>query len=423
MKTKMKKLSLFLAVLLLFTLTFTACDSSSNNSGTSSVSSEQESNSIDETSENQDVSSEDISEPEPTAEPTKSPEELDDEKINEILDDMSLEQQVSQMFMLRFIGANGSFNEVNDDMISFVQRNNPAGYVLFTDNITTREGTRALTDAIRENSDFPPFVGIDEEGGLVSRLASAGLDGYEPQPPAMDIGDTGDTTNAYDVGAYIGATLNDIGVDVDFAPDADVLTNPDNTVIGNRAFSSDPQVVADMMSSFIDGLHDNGIMTAPKHFPGHGGTSGDSHDGSVYIDYDEDHLNSVEYVPFKRAISEGTEFVLVGHILDPTVDDSNLPSSLSHYFVTEQLRDNLGFEGIIITDAMDMGAIAENYSPGESSVLAIKAGIDIILMPSDYEQAIEGVMGAIEDGDITEERIRESAYRVVKAKLNSGLLG
>lgn len=356
---------------------------------------------------------------EPTPEPTTSPEELEDEAINDILDGMSIEQMMSQMFWLRFSNTNGYFDSADDeDMISFVQRNMPGGYVLFTGNVTDREQTKAMNEAILANSETPPFIGIDEEGGIVSRLASAGLDGYNPQPAAADMDGTDE---AYNVGDYIGAALADIGVLVDFAPDADVLTNPDNTVIGSRSFGSDPDYVADMVVAYTKGLHNNGILASPKHFPGHGGTSGDSHDGSVHIDYDEEHLNSVEYVPFKRSIEQGVDFILVGHILVPNVDDSGLPSSLSPYFVTDVLRNQLGYDGIITTDAMDMGAVADNYAPGEASVLAIKAGIDMVMIPDDYEQALEALQTAVDNGEVTEERIRDSAYRIIRAKYRAGL--
>ncbi len=362
--------------------------------------------------------------PLPTPQVTISPEEREAPEVNSILDGMTLEEMISQMFILRFSGANGYFNSADDEeMISFVQRNMPGGYTLFTDNITTVEQTRAMVDAIVANSATPPFISIDEEGGSVSRLASAGLDGYTPQPAAAEIGESGDPEAAYAVASTIGAALKEIGVNVDFAPDADVLTNLDNTVIGDRSFGSDPALVADMTSRFIDGLHENGIMTAPKHFPGHGGTSGDSHDGSVYIDYDREHLESIEYAPFKRAISEGTEFILVGHILAPNADDSGLPASLSPYFLTDVLRNELAYDGIIITDAMDMGAVAENYAPGEASVLAIKAGIDIVLIPDDYAAALDAVMAAVDSGEITKERIRASAYRIMLTKHRAGMLG
>ena len=371
--------------------------------------------------------------PQPTESPqsTKSPQPTetpmtDDEDrdafVEKMLSEMSMEDKISQMFMLRLESESGEvFTEPTDDLIDFSQRNIPGGYVLFGNNITDQAGTKALVDTVVENSKYPPFMGIDEEGGVVTRLGEAKFPGYTPTAPAADIGATGDPENAYQAGNTIGSALKSIGINLDFAPDADVLTNPKNTVIGNRSFGSDPELVSDMLSAFQRGLHDNGIMTAPKHFPGHGGTSGDSHLGFVSIDYDEKHLNSVEYKPFERAISEGTEFILVGHINAPNADKSGLPASLSSYFVTDTLRNQLGFDGIIITDAMDMGAIIDNYGIGDSAVMAISAGVDIVLMPKSYEEALEGVTAAIASGDITEKRIDESVSRILRAKFNAGL--
>jgi len=371
--------------------------------------------------------------PEPTTEPTEAPTPQSTESpmtydgdretfVEKMLSEMSVEDKISQMFMLRLESESGEvFTEPTDDLIDFSQRNIPGGYVLFGNNITDQAGTKALVDTVVKNSKYPPFMGIDEEGGIVTRLGEANFPGYTPTAPAADIGATGDPENAYQAGNTIGSALKSIGINLDFAPDADVLTNPKNTVIGNRSFGSDPELVSDMLAAFQRGLHDNGIMTAPKHFPGHGGTSGDSHLGFVSIDYDEEHLNSVEYKPFERAISEGTEFILVGHINAPNADKSGLPASLSSYFVTDTLRNQLGFDGIIITDAMDMGAIIDNYGIGDSAVMAISAGVDIVLMPKSYEEALEGVTAAIASGDITEKRIDESVSRILRAKFDAGL--
>lgn len=356
---------------------------------------------------------------EPTPEPTPSPEETQAQRAAEIVSGMTLEEKVSQLFMLRLPT---DFQNAYDDVVAYAQNNEAGGYVLFTDNVTTVENTKSFTDCLVTNSKTAPFIGIDEEGGIVSRLASAGLDGYEPQPAAADIGASGDTDKAYSTGDYIGKALVSIGVNLNFAPDADVLTNPDNSVIGSRSFGSDPNLVSEMMSAYMKGLHDNGIMASPKHFPGHGGTSGDSHDGMVYIDYDKDHLNAVEYKPFERAIDDGAEFILVGHITVPNVDNSGLPASLSSYFITDVLRNSMQYNGIIITDAMDMGAIVDNYGAGDSCVMALSAGVDVLLMPSDYETALQAVLNAVSSGKITEDRINESAQRVINAKLGAGIL-
>lgn len=339
-------------------------------------------------------------------------------RVETIIDGMTLREQVEQLFMVSLKG----YGEDTEAAKTFFESACPGGYVLFAQNISTVQGTKALSDAATAGSKLAPFIGIDEEGGSISRLTAGGLPGYVNVPTAAKIGATGDTTAAYAAGKDIGKVLKTIGVNVDFAPDADVLTNPNNTVIGNRSFGSDPALVADMVASFSRGLREQDIMTAPKHFPGHGGTAGDSHDGFVSVDYDAAHFAAVEYLPFIRAIDEGAEFVLVGHITAPNADPSGLPASLSRYFLTEILRGQLGFEGIIITDAMDMGAIANNYTSAQSAVMAINAGVDIVLMPKDYEQAVEGILNAVSTGEITTARIQESLTRILQTKIDAGII-
>jgi len=336
-----------------------------------------------------------------------------------VVDSMSLEEQVAQLFIL---GLGSETDGFSMDLARFVAETQAGGYILFSDNITTVEDTRNLTDAIRIFSHIPPFIGIDEEGGTVSRLRVAGLPGYTAQPSARDIGRTGDVSNAYASGVAIGEALDSIGVNLNFAPVADVLTNPNNTVIGSRAFGSDPEIVADMASAFQAGLHSTGVLSSPKHFPGHGNTADDSHFGSAVIASDAQHLREVEFVPFERLISEGAEFIMTGHVLVPEVEPDGLPATLSEYFMTDVLRGELGFEGIIITDAMNMGAIAHDFTASEAAVLAIKAGVDMILMPESFSDAMAGIIEAVENEVIPRERIRESLFRIFTTKQSAGIL-
>ena len=222
-------------------------------------------------------------------------------------------------------------------------------------------------------------------------------------------------------GAIIGKELAELGVNVDFAPVADVNTNPDNPVIGSRAFSSDPQVVAEQVCGFIGEIQKTGVSAAAKHFPGHGDTAMDSHDGETYVEHDLERLMTVDFVPFERAIGAGVDFVLMGHIKTPKVTTDGLPASLSPALLG-LLRQELGFDGIVITDAMNMGAIVEEYGAGESAVMAVQAGVDIVLMPADLEAAAEALTKAIEDGTLSEERVEESLRRILSLKYEKGLL-
>jgi len=360
-------------------------------------------------------------EPEPESDPDPEPtqEELESAYLDSLIDGMSIEEQVSQMFILN-LGARHT--APSEDLGVFVSESGAGGYILFGGNITTVGGTRALTDAINESSAVAPFICIDEEGGTVSRLRSAGLPGYAAQPSARDVGAGGNAQDAYLAGEAIGAALSSIGVNVDFAPVADVLTNPRNTAIGSRSYGSDPEAVADFAAAFQAGLHSCGIMSAPKHFPGHGNTASDSHKGRTVIASSPEHLAAVEYVPFARLIGEGAQFIMTGHLLVPSVEPGGLPATLSEYFITEVLRGELGFGGIVVTDSMSMGAITQEHSSADAAILAVMAGVDMILLPEDYGEAASGIIRAVGDGTITTGRIRESLTRIMRTKLKMGVI-
>ena len=337
-------------------------------------------------------------------EPTQ--EEIEALFIEALIDGMSLKEQVAQLFIISF----------------GTEFTGAGGYILFSENITTVEATKALTGAASASSKIPPFICIDEEGGVVSRLSAANLPGYAAQPSAKKIGATGNAQNAYIAGVAIGRALFDIGVNVDFAPVADVLTNSRNTVIGSRAYGTDPEIVSEMASSFQEGLHACGIMSAPKHFPGHGGTTADSHTGPATSERSPEQLAAVEYIPFVRLIGEGAEFIMTGHIIVSGTEPDGLPATLSGYFMMDVLRGELGFDGIIVTDAMNMGAIKNKYTSGEAAVMAIRAGVDMILLPDDHDDAVKGILQAVDDGSISKERIRESLTRILRGKLAAGLI-
>jgi len=337
-----------------------------------------------------------------------------DDTINVIIDNMTLRERVSQLFILALPGHTAP----SEALESLVSASGAGGFILFKDNIKSTEQVKALTGALNIYADIPPFICIDEEGGVVSRLR--GLAGFTPTSPARDIGGTGDTQNAYAAGETIGAAMARLGINVDFAPVADVLTNPNNKVIGSRAFGNDPETVGGMASAFQAGLRTHGVMAAPKHFPGHGNTADDSHIGLSVIASNATHLAAIEYPPFIRLIDEGAEFIMIGHITAPELCE--LPATLSEYFVTNVLRNELGFGGIIITDAMNMGAITRNYGVAEAAVMALQAGVDMVLMPDDFGAAVEGVLDAVANSGLAEERIVESLARVLRVKIKAGLM-
>ncbi|MGN0135117.1 glycoside hydrolase family 3 N-terminal domain-containing protein [Anaerotignum sp.] len=347
----------------------------------------------------------------------ETPPKTETERIAEIIENMTPAEKAGQLLMADFRqNADGTgMTTLSAEAREAISTYHIGGVILFAENLDTAEQTKQLTADLQAAAELPLFLGIDEEGGLVSRLDKSNIP-HEPIPAAAEIED------AAAAGRIIGEELKELGINVDFAPVADVNTNPDNPVIGSRSFSSDPQTAAEKVGGFIRAMEATGISACAKHFPGHGDTSMDSHKGETYAEHDLERLRTVEFVPFREAIAAGVDFIMAGHIQTPNATTDGLPASLSSEMLGI-LRQELGFDGIIITDAMNMGAIVEPYGAGESAVLAVQAGVDIVLMPADLAEAAEALTLAIETGQITEERVEESLTRILSLKYDKGLLG
>ena len=346
-----------------------------------------------------------------------------DEQASQLVSGMSLEDKVAQMFVITPEALTGyaSVTAAGDTTKAAYESRPVGGLIYMADNLlSTEQTTEMLTNMqniAMERTGLPVFLSVDEEGGTVARVAKNDAFGVTDVGNMSDIGATGDAQNAYNAGVTIGTYLKQLGFNVDYAPVADVLTNPDNTVISTRSFGSDASVVADMVTKELEGLSSQGVFGVVKHFPGHGGVSGDSHDGAVTMDKSLEELMQTEFVPFQKAVENGVSFVMVGHISVPQVVGDNTPASLSQMMVSNVLREQLGYQGIVITDAMNMGAITGSYTADQAAVMAVNAGVDMILMPQDYETAYNGLLQAVQDGTITEDRINESVTRIVKVKL------
>ena len=345
------------------------------------------------------------------------------EQAMQIATGLTLEQRVAQMFMITpdaLTGVSGATRAGDSTRSAFAQYP-VGGLVYMSANLTGPDQTTEMLSNMKNFSQdtvgLPIFLGVDEEGGTVNRIASNQEFGVTDVGNMSAVGASGDTQNAYNAGSTIGTYLNNLGFNMDFAPVADVLSTPDNAVVKDRSFGSDSQLVADMVCAEMNGLNEHQIAPVIKHFPGHGATSGDSHDGVVTIEKSLDELMANELIPFQQAINSGASFVMVGHISVPAITGDNTPASLSNAMVTGVLRDQMGFHGVVITDAMNMGAITAGYSSADAAVAAINAGADIILMPDDFKSAYQGVLDAVANGTISEERINESAARIIKAKL------
>lgn len=354
---------------------------------------------------------------ETTETPPKTEAEIKAETIQTSIDHMTPAEKAGQLLMADFrqnVDGTG-MTVLSAEAKEAISAYHIGGVILFAENLDTAEQTKQLTADLQAAADLPLFIGIDEEGGLVSRLDKSNIP-HEPIPVAAEIED------AAAVGRTIGEELTELGINVDFAPIADVNTNPDNPVIGTRAFSSDPQIAAEQVGRFIRVMEETGVSACAKHFPGHGDTAMDSHKGETYVEHDMERLRTVEFVPFREAIAAHVDFIMAGHIQTPNATTDGMPASLSPELLGI-LRQELGFTGIIITDAMNMGAIVEPYGAGESAVLAVQAGVDIVLMPANLAEAAEALTEAIESGGISAERVNESLTRILSLKYDKGMLG
>lgn len=357
----------------------------------------------------------------------------DDETVvrttKDVLGKMSLREKVGQLFIVRpeALAENSNAetapatDRVDDAVISRIEEYPVGGIALFSRNITSAEQLPMFISDLQSSSKYPLFIAVDEEGGRVARIANSDFFNVASYKSMEDIGKSGDASKAEEVGRQIGSYLKELGFNLDFAPVADTNTNPQNIVIGDRSYGSDPALVARMVSAQLDGMHDSGIMGTLKHFPGHGDTKDDTHSGYVSIEKTWDELKECELVPFITALPKA-DMVMVSHITAVNVTSDKLPTSMSETMITGKLRNELGYEGVIITDAMAMGAVADNYTSAEAAVTAVKAGVDIVLMPQNLDEAFNGVMNAVTDGEISMERLDESVLRILKMKAKYKLI-
>lgn len=346
-------------------------------------------------------------------------EEVDwlEEMVEASISEMPLEDRVAGLFMITPEALTGVDKAIRagEGTREALNKYAVGGLVYFSQNITDKEQLMEMLTNTRSMSKYPIFLAVDEEGGTVRRVGYSSIE-VEEVGNMSDIGAAGDVNAAYDSGAVIATYLYELGFNVDFAPVADVVADVENSAIGTRSFGSDPAAVGDMVSSMVSGIQDTGISSCLKHFPGIGAASEDTHDGMVVIEKSAEELSASELIPFKAGIGAGAHFVMVGHASLPNVIGDNTPCSLSEAVITNTLRGELGYNGIVITDAMNMSAITEYYAADEAAVMALKAGADMILMPENFETAYNGVLAAVQEGVIAEERVNESLKRIYRVK-------
>lgn len=346
------------------------------------------------------------------------------DKVQQIVDSMSLEEKVAQLFLVQpeAIVDIGTATAAGDATKQAINKTPVGGFVYFSDNLQSEQQVQDMLRNVQKYSEdrigLPAFLSVDEEGGTVARVASTGRFDVTDVGDMEKIGASGDVQQARQAGETIGSYLSELGFNLDFAPDADVLTNPDNTVVKKRSFGSDPRVVSDMSLAVAQGLAQHQVYSVYKHFPGHGATAGDTHQGYAYTDKTLDELKQSELIPFENAIQNNAAFIMAAHISAPRVTGDDTPASLSKTMITDILRGQMGYDGIVVTDAMNMGAVTEQYTSAQAAVKALQAGADLVLMPEDFQEAYQGVLDAVKDGTLTEQRINESVTRIVKVKVH-----
>lgn len=339
--------------------------------------------------------------------------------VEKTLADMSLRDKVCQMMFVRPESITGIdvVTAAGDTTKAALEKYPVGGIVYFAQNMESKDQVKEMIDNSQSYSKVGLFISTDEEGGMVNRLMNTvGTTYIDSMYNYKDEG----TQKAHDNAYTIASDMAALGFNMDFAPVADVWSNPDNTVIGERAYSDDYSQAAELVGSAVKGFEDGGVMCTLKHFPGHGDTAEDSHYSSAYVRRTKDEIMADEMQPFTAGIDAGAEFVMVGHLIVPDIDE--LPATLSYKITTEMLRNEMRFEGIAITDSLAMSSIADNYGVGESAVMSIKAGIDMLLDPTDIDTAIDAVVQAVESGDITEDRIDDSVRKILSLKEKHGLL-
>ncbi|NMA69777.1 MAG: beta-N-acetylhexosaminidase [Desulfitobacterium sp.] len=343
---------------------------------------------------------------------------------------MTLEEKIGQ---LAIVGINGLESDIDTE--KFIRTYHVGGFIIMGRNVHDHNQLLNLINSLKRlnhhkesekksspidspinspESPIPLFLAVDEEGGRVSRMPPEII----TLPANQKIGELNNEALSYQIGSALGREVKAFGLNLNFAPVMDIFSNPKNTVIGDRSFGSTPEIVGKLGVQTMKGIQDQGVISVVKHFPGHGDTVMDSHMGLPVVQYDLEHLRGFELLPFRDAINQGADAVMTAHILLPKID-SQYPASFSRKFITEILRQELGFKGVVITDDLTMGAIMENYDIGEAAVRAIQGGSDLVLIchdPEKMERVLQALLEGAINGEIPQERIDESVYRILSLK-------
>lgn len=339
-----------------------------------------------------------------------------DEKIDDQIENMSLREKIGQMIIVayRTLG-------YNDELDNILKTVKPGGFILFSENISTYEEVSEYISKIKSTASIPMIITIDQEGGRVQRIKNLPDASVLEIPSMYTLGKKGNKNLSQEVGGVLASELSEFGINTDCAPCLDIFSNPNNKVIGQRAFGSDFQTVIDMAIPFAKGMKENGVIPIYKHFPGHGDTDADSHVELPVVNKTKEELYQNELKPFKAAIDDGAQMIMVAHIALPKITGDYVPATLSKEIVGGILRDELKFDGVVVTDAVEMKALADNYTQEEICKMAIEAGVDIILMPQNPIEALNIIERFVNDGTISEDRINESVKRILTVKYKNNI--
>lgn len=361
----------------------------------------------------------DTTEPTDTGDTTTEPEAESEyvTKAKETVANMSLEEQVYQLFIVTPEDLTGveAATQAGDATKTALEQYPVGGIVYFDKNLENVDQIKSLLSNTQSYAKTPLLLAVDEEGGTVSRLGNRGLGVTK----LGDMADYDDPQEIHTMGKTLGEELLALGFNLDFAPVADVSAS--GSAIGGRAFSDDAETAASLVGSMVAGMKESGILCTLKHFPGLGGVSADTHDGAASTSATLDQLKEKDFLPFQAGIDAGAPLVMVSHLSVPAVTGDDRPASLSSSIIDGLLRQELGFDGVVVTDALNMEAITDHFTAAEAAVQALEAGADLLLMPEDFQAAADGVLHAIDTGSIPQETVTDSVVRVLAMKYEYGI--
>lgn len=343
--------------------------------------------------------------------------ETNQDYISKLLEEMTLEEKVGQMMIIHY--REPKLDETLNNMLETIK---PGGFIFFKENLVTYEDSLELIKNIKNSAKIPMFLSIDQEGGKVDRLKTIKGISFSNMPAMSEIGKTSNEDIAYGTGAQIAHNLKMLDLNMNFAPVLDIYSNPKNTVIGTRSFGDNAEIVSKMGLALSKGLKDNDIIPVYKHFPGHGNTETDSHVALPIVTKSKEELLKEELIPFKNAIANDADVIMIGHLAVPSITNSYIPASLSKKIITNLLKKELNYQNIVITDALNMKALTDNYSEKEIIEKTINAGVDILLMPENPINAVNVIKEGIANGSIKEEQINNSVKKILNLKYKYNII-